>query len=68
MGLLGPTRGSEEPTQPDRPYFLLLVSLPLEKLPLLVLAHLLAALLNDTTHDDFSLLRGEMRNAPMFRD
>ena len=29
---------------------LLLVSLPLQKLPLLVLAHLLAALLDDTTH------------------
>ena len=61
-------RQKEKSGRERPPYFLFLVSLPLEKLPLLVLAHLLAALLDDTTHDEFSLLRDEMRSAPMFRD
>jgi hypothetical protein len=56
------------PTERSARLSLALMTLPLQQLTLLVLAHLLAALLNDTTHDDFSLLRGEMRNAPMFRD
>lgn len=47
---------------------LLLVPLPLQKLPLLVLAHFLAALLDDTAHCVFSLLRDEIWSGPMFRD
>jgi hypothetical protein len=43
-------------TERRTPRILLLVSLPLQKLSLLVLAHLLAALLDDTTHSVFSLL------------
>ena len=46
---------------------LLLVSLSLQELPLLVLSHLLAALLDDTTHVILSLPRDELRSAPMFR-
>ncbi len=47
---------------------LLLVPLSLQKLPLLVLTHLLAALLDDTTHSVFSLLGEKMRSGRMFRD
>lgn len=47
---------------------LLLVSLSLEELPLLVLAHLLAALFDDTTHDEFSLVRAETLRPAIFRD
>ena len=47
---------------------LLLVSLSLQKLPLLVLSHLLAALLDDTTQNDFSLRRFNRRSGPMFRE